>query len=127
MQPGGVLARFLLSVGFTSITVFNRAASVRVLLDSKQCDASFRRMEGEAHSDYTGELGLLTDNVKRVLMHGLSWYQHKVQSGYFHLNRGSSDRELQRKTSSSCLSCPFTDFWVKDVCVRETSCTAFDK
>lgn len=125
--PGGVLVHFLLPDGFMSVTVFNRAASVRVLLDSKQCDTSFRWMEGEARSDYTGELALLTDNVKRVLMHGLSWYQLKVQDGNFHLNRGGSGRELQRKRSSSCLSCPATDFCAKDVCVKETSCTAFDK
>lgn len=50
--------------------VLNRAESVRVLLDSGQCDTS---LEGEASSVYAGEPCSFPDNVKRVLMHGLSW------------------------------------------------------
>lgn len=57
--------------------VLNGAASERVHLDCKQCDTSFRWIEGEAPSDYAGELCSFADNVKRVLMHGLSWYQLK--------------------------------------------------
>lgn len=72
---------FLLSDRFMNAVVLNRARSVRVLLDSEQGDTSFRWIEGEAPSDYADELCSFADNVKSVLMHGLSWYQFKVQHG----------------------------------------------
>lgn len=80
--------------------VVNRAGSMRVLSNSTQCDAAFRWIGGEAPSEYAGEPCSFTDNVKRVLMHGLSWYQFKVQHGYFNFVRGSSGLHLQNKTWS---------------------------
>lgn len=56
---------------------------MRVLLDSKQCDTSFRCIERAAPSEYAGDPCSFTDNVKRVLMRGLSWHQLKVQRGDF--------------------------------------------
>lgn len=35
-------------------------------------------MEGEAPSEYTGDPCSFTGNVKRVLIHGLSWYQFYI-------------------------------------------------
>lgn len=96
----GVLMCFLLSDRFMNTVVLNRAGSMRVLLDSKQCDTSFRWIEGEAPSEYAGEPCSFTDNVKRVLMHGLSWYQYKVQHGYFNFRRDGSGLNLQSKISS---------------------------
>lgn len=123
----GVLMCFLLSDRFMNTVVLNRAGSMRVLLDSKQCDTSFRWIEGEAPSEYAGEPCSFTDNVKRVLMHGLSWHQFKVQHGYFNFGRDGSGLNLQSKISSLSSICWPARLRLmrlceldKQVCIRES-------
>lgn len=93
--------------------VVNRAGRMRVLLDSKQHDASFGWIEGEAPPEYAGEPCPFTDNVKRVLIRGLSWYQFKEQHGYFNFLRGSSGLHLQNKTWSLVSICRPLPLWLK--------------
>lgn len=73
---------------------------MRVLLDSKQCDTSFRCIERAAPSEFAGDPCSFTDNVKRVLMRGLSWHQLKVQRGDFNFRGDGSGQNLQSKICS---------------------------
>lgn len=122
----GMLMCFLLSDRFMNTMVLNGAGSMRVLLDCKQCDTSFRWIEGEAPSEYAGEPWSFTDNVKRVLMRGLSWYQLKGQRGYFNFSRDGSGLNLQNKiTSLMFIYWPASHGWTglcELVCVSAKLC-----
>lgn len=116
---------FLLSDRFMNTVVLNRAGSMRVLLDSKQCDTSFRWIEGEAPSENAGEPCSFTDNVKRVLMHELSWYQFKVQ--HFNFSRGSSGLNPQAIISSSMSIYWPAPLWLIRLCKPEKQACVSDE
>lgn len=100
LDTEGVLMCFLLSDSSMHTVVLNRAESMRVLSYSNKCDTSFGWIDGEAPSENAGEPCSFTDNVKGVLMHGLSWYQFKEHHGYFNFRMDSSGLDLQNKIIS---------------------------